>query len=360
MKSPITKLAAAAVFVGGAALFLSLLVRTEPTAYALDQTIAANQSLRFIHIKHFDAGHEDEPKEFWIALDGSGGIENVRYHLPAWCQPEDGARSIVWKQGVAKIWFHMKKAILIYRNDTIPDWISSIIQTNDPRCAVERLQEGERQGKLTLEIEQSADQSQPITVTATYLSGGVPNGRRDVLHVDPVTKLALDTQFYRLEGDGQYVCYGRQEYHDYNAAVSPALFALEEEAPAEVIRVDQVARDVGLPQGTMSNAEAAAETVRQFFEAMKTQDYDKAGLMWGGIPAAAIQQQCGWMKVVRILSIGEPQPHPDPGVGGFIVPCEVLMEDQAGQTYTYRFTGICVRPVDLQKQPDRWYIHGGR
>ena len=94
MKSPITKLAAAAVFVAGVTLFIGLLVRTTPPAYGLDQTVTANQGLRSLHIKDFPVEHEDAPKEFWIVCSESGGIENVRYSLPAWDRPEDGAKSV--------------------------------------------------------------------------------------------------------------------------------------------------------------------------------------------------------------------------------------------------------------------------
>ena len=99
--------------------------------------------------------------------------------------------------------------------------------------------------------------------------------------------------------------------------------------------------------------------MRQFFEALKVQDYDKAGSLWGGIAAAKMQQWFGKMKVIQIVSIGEPQPQPIPGVGGFIVPCEVQMQDEAGNTYNKKWERVAVRPVDERKQPDRWNIHGG-
>ena len=69
MKNPVTKLAAAAVVVVGLGLLIGLLTHTATPAYALDQTVEANQSLRFIHIKDFVPEHEDAPKEFWIACD---------------------------------------------------------------------------------------------------------------------------------------------------------------------------------------------------------------------------------------------------------------------------------------------------
>ncbi len=354
MKSPITRLAAAAVFITGLSLFIGLMIHTTPAAYGLDQTIEANQSLRFIHIKDFRPGHEDEPWEFWIACDDGGGIANARCHGPAWLAPNDGERTAVWSQGVSKVWFQRKKFLVIYRNDSTAERMATLVRENDPRYAMERLREAEKEGKLTLEIEQPADKSRPIVVTATYLT----SGWRNILHVDQMTKLVLTSQFEHLESDGQYVPQRTLEYCDYNVPIDAAMFALEDEVPAEVIRVDQVTRDVGLAQGLLSGKEAAAETVRQFFEALKAQDYDKAGSMLGGIPGTNVQQWYGRMKVVGV-SVGEPQPHPDPGVGGFVVPCEVQIQDETGQIYTRPYPRIAVRPVDLEKQPDRWNIHGG-
>ena len=87
----------------------------------------------------------------------------------------------------------------------------------------------------------------------------------------------------------------------------------------------------GWRRALLSDKEAAAETVRQFFEALKARDYDKAGSLMGGIPAAKTQQWFGKMNVVRVVSVGEPQPQPIPGVGGFIVPCRGRDAGRGGQ-----------------------------
>ncbi len=359
MKNPVTRLAAAAVFVVGLSLLVGILIHTTPRAYGLDQTVAASQGLRYVHIRNFAPDHEDEPTEFWIACDEQGGIENVRYFIPEWSSPDDGAKTIVWTQGVAQIWFPRKNCLTIFRNDTAPEWVSSVARTIDPRSAVADLSEAEKQGQLILEVEQPTDKSQPIIVTANYLTDGVPNGRRDVLYVDQATKLVRTTRFERLGSDGQYVVQRRQEYSDYDVPIAAAMFTLDDEVPPGTMRVDQVTRDVGLAQGTLRNKQAAAETVRQFFEALKAQDYDKAGLLFGGIPAENVQKWFGRMKVIQVVSVGEPQPYPDPGVGGYVISCEVQIQDETGRTYNRTYPRIAVRPVDLRKQPDRWNIHGG-
>jgi hypothetical protein len=359
MKSPITKLAAAAVFIAIVGLSITFLTSTESLAYALDQTIQANHSVRYLHIKYFPVQHEDEPKEFWIACDDQGRIDTARYHLPDWASGNDGTKWIVWSQGVVKVWFHKKNSFLICRDESVPKWILELVQTSDPLRAIEHVYELEHQGKMTVEIEQPRDKSKPIIVRGTYVSDGQSPSRREVFHVDQATKLVTVIEYYHRGTEGEYVYDGRQELSDYNVEIAPEMFALDDEVPADVMRVDQVVQVVGLAQGTMSDEEVAVETVRQFFEALKAGDYETAGLLMGGIPAEKIQEWFGRMKIVGIVSIGEPQPHSNPGVGGFVVPCKVEMENPDGTRFTKQYPGVCVRPVDVRMQPDRWNIHGG-
>jgi len=74
-----------------------------------------------------------------------------------------------------------------------------------------------------------------------------------------------------------------------------------------------------------------------------------------GVPADKMQEVFGKLNVVRIVSIGQPAPHPMPGVGGFVVPCQVEVEKDGTRSIQTFEPGI--RPV--YKQPDRWDIHGG-
>jgi hypothetical protein len=62
------------------------------------------------------------------------------------------------------------------------------------------------------------------------------------------------------------------------------------------------------------------------------------------------------LKIVRIVSIGAPTPHPTPGVGGFMVPCQLEVEKD-GVKSIYEPYGPGVRPV--YNRPERWNIHGG-
>lgn len=357
MRNPITRWAAAAVLVAAVALFITFTIDTTPRAYGLDQTIEANLGIRSVHVMDFDSEHEDDPKDFWITCDEQGQIENVRCHMPTWASPDDGAKTIVWSQGVAKVWFHRKNSLLTIRDKTVPTWMSALVQRIDPRYAVERLRDQQQQGKLALEIDQPRDKGKPIVVTATYPPTDSSPGRREVLHVDQATSLVIAAEFYRQGEGDQYTYQGKQEYHDYNVPIADGMFTLDDEVPADVIRVDQVARDVGLVQGAMTDEQVAMEVVRQFFEAIKARDYEAAGILMGGLPAQKIQEWFGQWNIVRVVSVGEPTPPSDPRIGGFAVPCEIELQNGAG-TQIKKFPSIYVRPVDPQT-PNRWNIHGG-
>jgi len=359
MKSPITKLAIAAAVIVAAIASIQFL-GGGPVAYALEQTINANHSVRYLHIKSFfDPQHEDEPgREFWIACDENGQLQSVRFQLPEWASPDDGAKWVVWNQGIAKVWFKGKNSFLICRDEKVQEWVLDLVQRSDPRTTVERLSQEEQEGRLTLDVNQPADKSQPIIVTGTYIWDGKSPSRREVLHVDPATKLVTAIEYYHRAADGQFLYDGRQEHYDYNIPIAPEMFALEDEVPASVVRIDQITQEVGLPQGTMSDEQAAAEVARLFLEALKAADYGQAGRLLAGAPARYVQEKFGAMKIVRIVSIGQPAPHPKPEVGGFIVPSEVEVQGEDGVGLATRHVLLYIRPGDVQVEPDRWNIHG--
>jgi len=94
MKRPITKIAAAAAVILIAVLGINLLEKSATPAWAIEQTIQASHSVRYIHLKSFWTSHE-EPMEGWVEFDVTGNIRNVRMHLPAWFSPYDGDIELV-------------------------------------------------------------------------------------------------------------------------------------------------------------------------------------------------------------------------------------------------------------------------
>ena len=118
MRSPITRIAAAAVVIVVVVLFIGLWDRSVPSAYALDQTIEANRSIRYLHIRNFTAGHE-EPREGWIEFGEDGQATKLRAHMPEWSSPVEGARVIVWKDATVQMWLQRQNRLAITKADSL-------------------------------------------------------------------------------------------------------------------------------------------------------------------------------------------------------------------------------------------------
>lgn len=353
MKSRITKLAAAAVIIIAVSLSINLWDKLTPTAYALDQTIEANHSVRYLHIKRFDPPH-DEPKAFWVESDEFGQIKNVRWHMPEWNSPPDGPTVGVWKEDKVQIYFERKNILFIARDKTvIADDMLKLVERHDPRLAVEHLYEQQAQGKVEIEIDEPSDKSESIVVTATYLPESSTPGKREVLFVNQTTKLVTSMEFYRLK-DGKYEYTGLMEFYDYNQPIETKIFTLDE-VPDDAMRIDQATQEVGLAQGQLSDEEIAVEVVRQFFEALIDKNYAKAGKLMEGIPADRMQKCYGQIKFLRIVSIGQAAPHPNSKTRGLVVPCTVEIEKD-GEISQWKLDQLGVRQVFFS--PGRWIVFG--
>ena len=346
--NPFTKLAAAAVIIAAVMLSIDFWSKTIPTAYAFEQTVEANHSVRYIHIKEIASGHKDEPKEFWLEFNEDGQVKNVRMHMPAWDAPKDGAKVIVWKENKAQVWLKKKNVLLTVRDKAVSDRMLKLAEAFDPRLLVERLHKQEAEGKVKIEIVEPSNKAEPIVVTATS-----PRRRRVPL-VDQATKLVTSIKSYQLK-DGEYQYLSLMELNGYNQPIEAKVFTLDE-VPAEVVRIDQTTQAVGLEQGSLTDEEVAVEVVRKFFEALIAKDYAKAGQLLEGAPADFIQKQFGQMKFLRIISVGPAGPHPEPRTKGLVVPCTLEIEKD-GETIQWKLEGIGVRQV--YNQPGRWTIFGG-
>lgn len=350
MRSPITKIAAAAVVVLAVLLFMSLWDKSVSPAYAIEQTIEANHSVRYLHIRHFTAGHE-EPREGWLEFAEDGQVTKARAQMPEWASPADGPRVIVWKDGTVQMWLKRQNLLGTTKADSIQEQLASILHELDPRQVLAHISELKQQGKVEIAIEEPSEKTRPILITVTYLPESESPGRRKVLSIDPTTKLVKVIELYRLK-DGEYQLEGRTELHEYNRPIDAGMFDLTNEVPAATTRLDFSATDIGLAQERLSDEEVATAVVRQFFESLIAGDYDAAGRLLP-LGAARLQEQFGGAKFLRIVSIGPATRSPEPGDKKFIVPCTVeIEEDSKGGPVTLE--GVQVGP--LAAQPSRWII----
>jgi hypothetical protein len=165
-----SKLAAAAVIIIAVALAITVLDKSIAPAYALEQTIQATHSVRYIHTKSFFAPHE-EPIEGWIEFDATGTGRNFRIHMPAWTDPwgHDGDKVMIWKDNKASLWAKKKNMFWIAKDNEIADMVFKTTEQFDPKMALIGLQLSKSEGKVDLDIELPEDKAGPIIVTATIL-----------------------------------------------------------------------------------------------------------------------------------------------------------------------------------------------
>jgi hypothetical protein len=328
--SRFTKLAAAAVIIAAIALSISIWDKSMPMAYALEETIEANDSIRYIHIKSFNPSH-DEPKEFWVECDEAGQLRRARWHMPEWDAPEDGAKVVVWKENKIQLWFKgttKKKGCLVtYTKEKGADWLYNYAQESNPKLAVERLYEQQAQGKVKVQVDQPADKTKQIVVKATYLPESPKYGKREVLFVDRETKLVTATEFYRLK-DGKYEYRGVQKFYNYNQPINPKMFDLEKEVPADVKRVDRDLKKTEMNKKISPDELEKYENMTPkemtivFFQACADEDWDE---LLKFIPDSEIRQKTkDYYGGLEIICIGEPFKAED--YHGWFVPYEVRLK----------------------------------
>ena len=355
MKARITKLTAAVVIIIAVVLAITILDKSIPTAYALEQTIQANHSVRYLHIKNFITSHEDEPGQSWIEFDEEGQVKNVRLDVPEWAGGGDGAKLVVWKENKAQVWLKKKKAMVTVRDRSVANQFLKLVEQCDPKLSVQRLQTEAQQGNIEVQIEEPTNKSEPIIVTATGLKKDDDSPfQRIIFFVDQATRLVNSVELYKLTGS-DFDLVMTLEYYDYNLPIDPEMFTLSD-VPDDVMRIDQTTQKIGLLRGDLTGEEIAVEVARQFFEALIANEYARAGKLFEGIPATKIQEMYGNMNIIRIVSIGPAEPHPMPKVGGFRVPCKLEIEKD-GIKSIWEPYGAGVRPQ--RNQPGRWGIHGG-
>jgi hypothetical protein len=350
MNTRIVRFAAVAIIIIAVTFGLTTLLDHGTTAYALDQTIEANHTVRYLYIRDFDE-IGGEPQQFWLEFDESGQPLNARMEFP---KTEDGPKVTVLNQDIAHVWFKAKNFLMTVRDrdDIAAKHILAIIIESDPKLMVERLRQAEAKGRVKLQIAEPSSKSEPIVVTATYLlKNGKPSGR-DVLTVDPTTKLVSKKESCALV-DGKYKLTSWQEFLNYNEAIDPKTFTID--APDNVVRVDQTTQMIGLAKGDLTDEQIAVKVARQFFEALIAEDYAAAGKLVEGMPADWIEQQFGQAKYIRIVLVDKPTAHPIPETRFLRVPCKIELEINGVREIKEFVPNI--RPV--YGDPDRWTIGGG-
>ena len=188
MKTPMTRWTATAVAVTALLAGLLVLDKTAPSAFGLDQVIAASKGVRFLHIKIHQA-KDQEPFEFWIATDQSGHVAKIRNYQPV---TEDGVKLITWTPERTEIWFKTKHGFLTTQDDKLVKMMQNMIEGSQPQLVTEKLKEAQKAGKVDLEINQPTDKEQPIKMVAVRKNN--PDTRQ-VYWIDQKTDLISSVEY---------------------------------------------------------------------------------------------------------------------------------------------------------------------
>jgi hypothetical protein len=340
MRSPITKLAAAAVIIVAVVTFITVFNQSAPTAFGIEQVIDDYNNVRFLHVKQFWANRQ-EPDEFWIKSDEQGRVEKARYYLPV---TEDGVKLITWTPERTEIWFKSKQGFLISKIKRVETWMQSLLEQCQPKLVMKKLLEEQKAGKVDIDIQKPQEGQKPALIVATYKT----EPKKSIYYIDQATDLITRIEVCRIE-ENKEMLISTTQFSDYNVPLDEKIFSLKDEIPKDVSVTNQLNQLIGIPQGSMTDEQAAAETVRQFFQALIDKDYKKAGSIYSGVSEEKAKEIFSRLNVTAIVSIGTPTPHPETGPHSFRVPCELEITNPDGEKTTWKPYGPFAR----------WIIHGG-
>jgi hypothetical protein len=366
MRNQWTKSAAAAsiLVVAGAALWL--FGRSASPSYALEQTLEASRAIRTVHARNVSPPAA-EPQDMWLEYDDNGEVHRLRVEEGT----EKTFRIMVWSKGELRWFSPVKNEFLVLHEPEATRELLNAREAWDPRFAMESIRRREQQKEVEIRVQEPKKAGEPITLEATELklAPGLPPEAKPVRYVfliDPETSLVTERDRYEW-AEGSYRLEERRRYLEYDTPIDAKQFVLE---PPQNVEPEDRTVGIGLPQGNLPDAEAAAAVVRKYLEALIAKDYATAGRLYNGRPAEELKQRVEEqlkIRYLRVVSIGQPEPVPASGPRVFQVPFAFEFEKDGAKQIagppvesgpgprTHR--KAAVRPV--VGQPDRWVITGG-
>jgi hypothetical protein len=345
------KLAAAAAIITVAAVVWSIFPTSViPAAYALQDTIEAYNSIRFLHIRETESIFQlMRTSEAWLQCDKYGNVTRMRFQAD-WVNAI-GPLTVVGGLDGTQAWLKRFNLVLQGRGDTSVILGYDVLQI-EPKALFERLYQQEQAGEIILDINEPQEKREPIKVTVTYPQGSRSENWKKVLYVDQATKLVTKIEKFQF-GGGQYNHVKTSEFSDYNQQIDPMMFNLTGEVPEDAKVVEMTDSETSLPQGDMTDEEFAREITRQFFEAVISKDFYKAGQLSLAAPGSMIEQSLSGANLLEILSIGPAYPDPDPDSNAMICSCKALLEFNGSY---YELDAWRIRIVRVEKDPNLWLI----
>ena len=353
MKSRIAKFAAAATIIIVVGLLLFSNNTIVPTVYALQDTINAHNSIRYLHVKELKTVFGQKwHTESWVEFDEYGKPARFRHYADRISTGEEmGAVTLVNDGNGTYTW--MPNFNLCFRRSgesvVALQWEVSDV---DPKLVFEKLQEQAEEGEIILDINEPDQKSEPIVLVVTYPPESRSANWKKVLYVDQATRLVKKEDKFEMR-DGEYQHVQTNEFSDYNQEIDSKMFNIKEELPKNIFLIDQSDKEVGLAQGNMSNEEIAIELTSQFLQAAMINDSNKIGQLYFGVPGFLVERLYSGGEF-KIISIGPVSADSDPDSSNMKCKYKVRSEED-GKNYESD-TELQVTPVS--GQPGRWMICG--
>jgi hypothetical protein len=353
MNGRVWKVAASLAFVATVIGVVGILQNGDQTAYAFEQTIAAMRGKRFYHIQTYYASPTQRHDEFWAEFDEQGQVTRVR-QTDQW-KREDWPVEVLWENQVEyKYRPNYWSGTLTIRKAT--QHVDKVrLEEFDPQMMVEYAFKNVEQGRAIVDVHDSLTEDGHLLVE---VNGGQPYGERQVLLVDPETKLVRRMDLYDDEPDeeGNYRYRKGIKVLEYDHSSDPGLFDPDEFVaglPPDTVIIDQVSRPVGMVQGDLSDEEVAVEVARQALEALAADDYETAGLLFGGAPKEYFERR-PFLKPLADIVVGEPRFRDWHGPT-FEIDCSYQAQRDDGPT-TINLELWIWRTTE-EEQPARWFIN---
>jgi len=355
MKSRKAQFTAAAVAVLAIYVCLQIPRSLVAPAYALQDTIEAYRSMRYLHVKTFrTVGGQKWDSESWIEFDEDGKPARFRTQI-GWISTDRhlGPATFVHDGDGSHTW--LPNLNLCFRGSGKPALTGALLKWTrsdvDPKLICENLRLQARDGEIILDVNEPDPKNEPIVLVVSYPAESRSANWKKVLYIDQATRLVKKEEKFEMRS-GQYQHVLTTEFFDYNQKIDPERFSLDPELPENVIMIDQSDKEVGLAQGDMTDEEIAKEVTLQVLQAFIARDFSRAGQLFWGVPGFFIEKALSQNVLKRIISVGPVHRDPDPDSNLMMCSCKLIVE-VGGQYYEM---DMKMYAVPVSGQPGRWMI----
>ena len=357
MQSKTTKLAAAAVILITTILCFQII--PIPDAYALEDTIEAYNSIRWLHVFDYNGLENTKPRtEVWLCCDEFGNIEQMRFESKHNVGNPIGELVVAGTSESSEAWLPDKNVHIIGYGDPSVLMFGFDISQLDPKHVFEKIYEQEKSGQAFVDVHTPKQKSEPIVVTLTYPSDSKSNKWKKIVYVDQATKLVNKVEKYELRSNG-FEIISVLEFVDYNQPIDVMMFTLEGDVSDDATVTDMSEIEIGLNQYDMTKKQTVEQLTRDFFQAVIDKDYFRAGQFCLGAPDFLVrnilESSLMGANFVEILSVGPGHRDPDPDSDAMNCSCKMLAEYKGGY---YVVNAYMVSTVPVGQNADRWIIYG--